>query len=206
MPADEFYSDGGANQLYRSFVAMLLGRVNTISGTAYRCVRGGGPGGCIMVLLRCWSAAGHPCVHVQHTQSLHLLQPLPPPTQLLRHPNLLPLLLLLLLLLLWPREDPTIFAWDLANEPRCEGDPGATILATWIENTAAWVKGLGARQPITVGLEGFFGPSTPGEARVWWWGGVGGGSYQRMCWMGMAVVKRLGVGHGAYVYLGCFTG
>jgi hypothetical protein len=39
VSADDFYSDGGAQQLYRSFVAMLLGRVNTLSGVAYRWAR-----------------------------------------------------------------------------------------------------------------------------------------------------------------------
>ncbi|KAI8466427.1 MAG: glycoside hydrolase superfamily [Monoraphidium minutum] len=58
------------------------------------------------------------------------------------------------------RDDPAIFAWDLANEPRNEGgDPAA--LTAWISSAAAHAKALDPTHPVTVGLEGFFGPSTP---------------------------------------------
>lgn len=58
-------------------------------------------------------------------------------------------------------DDPTIFAWDICNEPRCEGDATHGVLRAWIDETAAYVKSLDPSHPVTVGLEGFFGPSTP---------------------------------------------
>ncbi|KIZ00565.1 Mannan endo-1,4-beta-mannosidase 1 [Monoraphidium neglectum] len=62
------------------------------------------------------------------------------------------------------RDDPTIFAWDLVNEPRNDGDDTCAALTSWIDAAAAHVKSLDPNHPVTVGLEGFFGPSTPGLA------------------------------------------
>lgn len=64
------------------------------------------------------------------------------------------------------REDPTIHSWDIANEPRCRRPEGVSILKTWIARTAAFVKMLDPNHPVTVGLEGFFGPSTPELCRA----------------------------------------
>eukprot|EP00775_Hariotina_reticulata_P002092 gene2092-2410_t len=58
--------------------------------------------------------------------------------------------------------DPVIHSWDIANEPRCEGQVTSDRVSAWIEATAAFVKSLDSSHPVTVGLEGFFGPSTPG--------------------------------------------
>eukprot|EP00878_Enallax_costatus_P010436 GHUV01010894.1.p1 GENE.GHUV01010894.1~~GHUV01010894.1.p1 ORF type:complete len:332 (+),score=66.25 GHUV01010894.1:778-1773(+) len=57
--------------------------------------------------------------------------------------------------------DPTIHSWDLANEPRCDSDSSASAIAAWIDKTAAHVKGLDSNHMVTVGMEGFFGNSTP---------------------------------------------
>jgi mannan endo-1,4-beta-mannosidase len=48
------------------------------------------------------------------------------------------------------RDDPTIFSWELANEPRLY--PQA-----WITNTAAFIKSLDAKHMVTVGSEGEMG-------------------------------------------------
>ena len=40
------------------------------------------------------------------------------------------------------RDDPTILAWSLANEPRCAGDAGCTTIPCWAGATAAYLKGL----------------------------------------------------------------
>ncbi len=56
------------------------------------------------------------------------------------------------------RDDPTILAWELANEPRCPDDPGGWRLATWIEEMTEWIASLDDRHLISVGMEGFFGP------------------------------------------------
>ncbi|KAG1660683.1 hypothetical protein FOA52_015894 [Chlamydomonas sp. UWO 241] len=60
------------------------------------------------------------------------------------------------------RNDATILAWDLVNEPRCEGVPNcAAALQAWLEEMAPYVKSLAPRQLLTIGSEGFFGRSTP---------------------------------------------
>ena len=50
------------------------------------------------------------------------------------------------------RNDPTIFAWELANEPRRYPDE-------WIDDTAAYIKSLDPNHLVTAGSEG----SPPGE-------------------------------------------
>jgi mannan endo-1,4-beta-mannosidase len=50
------------------------------------------------------------------------------------------------------RDDPTIFAWELANEPRRYPD-------AWIDETAAYIKSLDPNHMVTTGSEG----TPPGE-------------------------------------------
>ncbi|CAI9761913.1 unnamed protein product [Fraxinus pennsylvanica] len=59
------------------------------------------------------------------------------------------------------KEDPTIFAWELMNEPRCESDPSGNKLQQWIEEMALYVKSVDPKHLVEIGLEGFYGPSTP---------------------------------------------
>ncbi|GAX85334.1 hypothetical protein CEUSTIGMA_g12751.t1 [Chlamydomonas eustigma] len=60
------------------------------------------------------------------------------------------------------KDDPTILAWDLVNEPRCEGRQSCpSDLQAWIERMSAFLKLLDPKHLVTVGSEGFFGPSTP---------------------------------------------
>jgi mannan endo-1,4-beta-mannosidase len=59
------------------------------------------------------------------------------------------------------KEDPTILAWNLINEPRCETwvNPDCpNHLHDWLASMAAYVRSLDARHLITYGSEGFFGP------------------------------------------------
>jgi mannan endo-1,4-beta-mannosidase len=56
-------------------------------------------------------------------------------------------------------EDPTVLAWQLANEPRCKA--GQSILSRWMLETSAFLKhDLGVRQLVTTGMEGFYGEGT----------------------------------------------
>lgn len=48
------------------------------------------------------------------------------------------------------RDDPTIFAWELANEPRLYPD-------AWVDDTAAFIRGLDPNHLITAGSEGEIG-------------------------------------------------
>ena len=63
------------------------------------------------------------------------------------------------------RRDPTIFAWELINEPRCRGC-GARLQA-WIEEMAQYVKRLDPNHLLTTGEEGFYAGDAPRQrARV----------------------------------------
>jgi mannan endo-1,4-beta-mannosidase len=48
------------------------------------------------------------------------------------------------------RDDPTIFAWELANEPR-------DYPPEWIDETAGFIKSLDPNHMVTVGSEGTWG-------------------------------------------------
>lgn len=64
------------------------------------------------------------------------------------------------------RNDPTIFAWELINEPRCTSDASGDTLQDWIEEMARFVKSLDQNHLLTVGLEGFYGPTSPGKLSI----------------------------------------
>ncbi|KAG0617680.1 hypothetical protein M758_4G007500 [Ceratodon purpureus] len=56
------------------------------------------------------------------------------------------------------RDDPTIFSWELINEPRCESDRSGNKLQRWIREMAVYVKSLDNKHMLEVGLEGFYSP------------------------------------------------
>lgn len=62
------------------------------------------------------------------------------------------------------RDDPAIFAWELVNEPRYQGDDTGDVLQRWIEEMAAHVKSIDANHMLTVGAEGFYGAASPSRA------------------------------------------
>ena len=71
------------------------------------------------------------------------------------------------------RDDPTILAWNLINEPRCEswlvGDCEEK-LQSWIESESAFVKQLDPNHLVTVGEEGFWASDSEYEfANPTWW-------------------------------------
>jgi mannan endo-1,4-beta-mannosidase len=47
-----------------------------------------------------------------------------------------------------------IFAWELANEPRCNGCD-LDVLTNWVSDSAAYVKSLDSAHMVTTGEEGF---------------------------------------------------
>jgi len=53
------------------------------------------------------------------------------------------------------RDDPTIFAWELGNEPR--GGPGtpSNVLTSWAEEMATYLKSIDPNHLVAVGDEGF---------------------------------------------------
>jgi len=60
------------------------------------------------------------------------------------------------------RDDPTILAWELANEPRCLSDPTGNRLQGWIEEMSLHLKGLDPNHLVGTGSEGFFRDAEPG--------------------------------------------
>ncbi|XP_030549421.1 mannan endo-1,4-beta-mannosidase 2-like [Rhodamnia argentea] len=64
------------------------------------------------------------------------------------------------------RNDPTIFGWELINEPRCMTDNSGDTLQDWIVEMSAYVKSIDKNHLLTVGLEGFYGPKSPKKSTV----------------------------------------
>jgi len=54
-------------------------------------------------------------------------------------------------------EDPTIMAWELANEPRPMRPAAADAYARWIKETTAFIKSKDRRHLVTIGHEGYMG-------------------------------------------------
>ncbi|CAE6430603.1 unnamed protein product [Rhizoctonia solani] len=76
------------------------------------------------------------------------------------------------------KNEPTIMAWELSNEPRCRGSAGtstgtctpATITA-WAKEFSAYIKSIAPNQLVGLGDEGFF--NRPGHASYPYQGGEG---------------------------------
>ncbi|TGJ87653.1 hypothetical protein E0Z10_g1151 [Xylaria hypoxylon] len=47
-----------------------------------------------------------------------------------------------------------VFAWELANEPRCKGC-ATSVITQWASSTSAYVKSLDSKHMVTLGDEGF---------------------------------------------------
>ncbi|KAF2267301.1 glycoside hydrolase [Lojkania enalia] len=52
------------------------------------------------------------------------------------------------------RTSTAVFAWELANEPRCQGCQ-TSVLTNWIRNTSNYIRSLDPDHMITAGDEGF---------------------------------------------------
>ncbi|KAG9014489.1 hypothetical protein FRB93_013614 [Tulasnella sp. JGI-2019a] len=58
--------------------------------------------------------------------------------------------------------EPTILAWELANEPRCAGSTGVTsgnctssIISAWVQNISSYIKNIDPNHLVALGDEGF---------------------------------------------------
>lgn len=51
------------------------------------------------------------------------------------------------------KDSPSIFAWELANEPRCAGCE-TDVIYEWAKTTSEFVKGLDSEHMVTLGDEG----------------------------------------------------
>jgi mannan endo-1,4-beta-mannosidase len=52
------------------------------------------------------------------------------------------------------KDDPVLFAWELANETRNEADTSSKTLAAWTQEMAAYWKTLDSKHMVATGLEG----------------------------------------------------
>jgi mannan endo-1,4-beta-mannosidase len=71
------------------------------------------------------------------------------------------------------RNDPTIFGWELANEPRCidaalptSGTCTADTVTGWAGEMSTYIKGIDSNHLVSVGDEGFH-PGTGGASGQW---------------------------------------
>ncbi len=77
------------------------------------------------------------------------------------------------------KNDPSVFAWELANEPRCESDKSGDTLVNWVTEMSVYIKGIDANHMVTVGDEGFFNhASAPDEE--WAYNGYSGVDWDRL--------------------------
>ncbi|KAL5715801.1 mannan endo-1,4-beta-mannosidase [Ranunculus cassubicifolius] len=59
------------------------------------------------------------------------------------------------------KEDPTIMAWELMNEPRCQADLSGRTLNGWVQEMATYTKSIDNKHMLEIGMEGFYGDSIP---------------------------------------------
>jgi mannan endo-1,4-beta-mannosidase len=71
------------------------------------------------------------------------------------------------------KDDPTIFAWELANEPRCinaslptSGNCTADTLVGWATEMSGFIKGIDPNHMVSIGDEGFH-PGVGGNSGQW---------------------------------------
>jgi mannan endo-1,4-beta-mannosidase len=76
------------------------------------------------------------------------------------------------------RDDPTIFGWELGNEPRCtnsgsfdnRGGCTSDMIVHWVDEMSSYIKTIDPNHMVSVGDEGFFahgdGPSYDGAEGV----------------------------------------
>ncbi len=63
------------------------------------------------------------------------------------------------------RDDPTIMAWEIANEPRPDGKQNKAIYKKWIFQEAKYLKSLDKNHLVTTGTEGEKG--TANDINLW---------------------------------------
>ncbi|CAI9102469.1 OLC1v1000748C1 [Oldenlandia corymbosa var. corymbosa] len=59
------------------------------------------------------------------------------------------------------KDEPAIFSWELMNEPQCQSDLSGKSIKSWVSEMAAYVMSIDRNHLLEVGLEGYYGKSTP---------------------------------------------
>ncbi|KAL7143838.1 hypothetical protein ABFS83_08G218400 [Erythranthe nasuta] len=57
------------------------------------------------------------------------------------------------------KDDPTILAWELINEPHCESDLSGNTFQNWVAEMSGYVKSIDRNHLVEIGLEGYYGES-----------------------------------------------
>ncbi|OOQ57127.1 glycoside hydrolase 5 family protein [Mucilaginibacter pedocola] len=61
--------------------------------------------------------------------------------------------------------DPSIMAWQIANEPRAFSEAGKTAFANWVKETARYIKAIDKNHLVSTGSEGESG--SEGDINLW---------------------------------------
>ena len=82
------------------------------------------------------------------------------------------------------KNDPTIFAWELANEPWCTSDPRCQYgtFRAWVSEMSTYLRGLDPNHMITIGVVGFYNRDHAGEwpaGHTWLYDGYAGTDFIR---------------------------
>ncbi|KAL2345552.1 hypothetical protein Fmac_006837 [Flemingia macrophylla] len=64
------------------------------------------------------------------------------------------------------KDDPSIFAWELMNEPRSQHDNSGKVIQEWVTEMAAHVKSIDKNHLLEIGLEGFYGETVPEKKQL----------------------------------------
>lgn len=75
------------------------------------------------------------------------------------------------------KDDPTIFAWQLANEPQCPSDKSGDTLVAWADEMSRFIKSLDPNHLVSVGDEGFY--NSP-DGKDWTRDGSKGVDWERL--------------------------
>ncbi|MBU0535439.1 MAG: right-handed parallel beta-helix repeat-containing protein [Nanoarchaeota archaeon] len=75
------------------------------------------------------------------------------------------------------KDDPTIFAWELANEPRARSDPSTVTLNNWIGEMSAYIKSIDSNHMVTPGSDGGYKDKVSDPEWSWWYHGNEGQDY-----------------------------
>ncbi|KAK9066788.1 hypothetical protein SSX86_014111 [Deinandra increscens subsp. villosa] len=64
------------------------------------------------------------------------------------------------------RDDNTIMAWELINEPRCQVDYSGQMVNAWVQEMATFVKSMDEHHLLEIGMEGFYGATMPERKQI----------------------------------------
>jgi len=69
------------------------------------------------------------------------------------------------------KDDPTILAWELANEPRARSDKTCVKLNSWIGEMSSYIKSLDSNHLVTTGIDGGYKNKVSNPSWSWWYHG-----------------------------------